>query len=124
MSKSCENLSESFYFFFIEEFQFSSIFFDIDIFWKLQFLKHLKQFLLKLYPFFVCWFWSFGKNFENDLRVIFDQWTKLYSGFDAEPEIHPVKKGHDDKVTFKFEKENFAFEKGTKTTKYRGYKQT
>ena len=26
------------------------------------------------------------------LRLIFDKWPKLYSGFDAKPEIHPVKK--------------------------------
>ena len=31
---------------FIEEIQFSGTFFVIDIFWKLQFLKHLKHFLL------------------------------------------------------------------------------
>ena len=28
-------------FFFIEEYQFRGTFFDIDIFWKLQFLKHV-----------------------------------------------------------------------------------
>ena len=39
----------------IEEIQFSGTFFVIDIFWKLQFLKHLKHFLLKLCPFFVSW---------------------------------------------------------------------
>ena len=33
-----------------------------------------------------------------------------------EPDIHPVKKGHGDEVTFKFKKEKFALEKGTKTT--------
>ena len=33
-----------------------------------------------------------------------------------EPDIHPVKKGHGDEVTFKFKKENFDLEKGTKTT--------
>ena len=52
---------------FIEEIHFSGTFFIIDIFWKLQFLKHLKHFLLKLCPFFVSWFWSFGKRYENDL---------------------------------------------------------
>ena len=44
--------------------------------------------------------------------------------FDVEPEIHPVKKGHGDEVTFKFKKENFGFEKDMKTTKFRKYKQT
>ena len=34
-----------------------------NIFWKLQFLKHLKHFLLKLCPFFVSWIWSFGKKY-------------------------------------------------------------
>ena len=53
---------------FIEEIQFSGTFFVIDIFWKLQFLKHLKHFLLKLCPFFVSWFWSFVKRYEIDLK--------------------------------------------------------
>jgi hypothetical protein len=60
-------------------------------FWKLQFLKHVKQFLLKLCPFFVSWFWSFGKKYENDLRVIFDQWPKLSLGLDMRPEIPILK---------------------------------
>ncbi len=76
----------------IEEIQFSGTFFVIDIFWKLQFLKHLKHFLLKLCPFFVCWFWSFVKRYEFDLRVIFDQWPKLHLGLDVRPEI-PILKG-------------------------------
>ena len=49
----------------IEEIQFSGMYFVIDIFWKLQFLKHLKHFLLKLCPFFDSQFWSFGKKYEN-----------------------------------------------------------
>ena len=28
-----------------------------------------------------------GKRYRDDLRVIFDQWPKLYIGFDTEPEI-------------------------------------
>ena len=60
-------------------------------FWKLQFLKHLKHFLLKLCPFFVSWFWSFGKKYENDLRVIFDQWPKLSLGLDVRHEIPILK---------------------------------
>ena len=38
-------------------------------------------------PFFVSWFWSFGKKYKNDLRVIFDQWPKLSLGLDVQPEI-------------------------------------
>ena len=30
---------------------------------------------------------NFGKRYENDLRVIFDQWQKLYIGLDVRPEI-------------------------------------
>ena len=26
---------------------------------------------------------NFGKSYENDLRIIFDQWPKLHLGFDA-----------------------------------------
>ena len=26
---------------------------------------------------------NFGKRYEDDLRVIFDQWPKLHLGFDA-----------------------------------------
>jgi hypothetical protein len=26
---------------------------------------------------------NFGKSYENDLRVIFDQWPKLHLGLDA-----------------------------------------
>ena len=32
-----------------------------------------------------------GKRYKDDLRVIFDQWPKLYLGFDAEPEIRIFK---------------------------------
>ena len=28
-----------------------------------------------------------GKRYKDDLRAIFDQWRKLYLGFDAEHEI-------------------------------------
>ena len=28
-----------------------------------------------------------GKRYKDDLRVIFEQWPKLYLGFDVEPEI-------------------------------------
>ena len=58
---------------------------------KLQFLKHLNDFLLKLCPFFVSWFWSFENKYENDLRVIFDQWPKLSLGLDVRPEIPILK---------------------------------
>ena len=71
--------------------QFSGTFFVIDIFWKLQFLKNLKHFFLKLCPYFVSCFWSFGKKYENDLRVIFDQWPKLSLGLDVQPEIPILK---------------------------------
>ena len=30
---------------------------------------------------------NFGKRYEVDLRVIFDQWPKLYIGFEAEMDI-------------------------------------
>ena len=80
--------------YFNEEIQCSGTFFVIDIIWKLQFLKHLKHFLLKLYPFFVTWFWSFVQRHEFDfLRVIFDQWPKLHLGLDVRPEI-PILKGY------------------------------
>ena len=58
-------------FFFIEEYQFRGTFFVIDIFWKLQFLKHLKHFLLKLCLFFVSWFWSFGSGKSLSEALIF-----------------------------------------------------
>ena len=67
-------------------------FFNENFFWKLQFLKHLKHFLLKLCPFFVSWFWSSVMSYEFDLRVIFDQWPKLHLGLDMRPEI-PILKG-------------------------------
>ena len=35
-----QKLSELFSIFFIEEYQYRSTFFAIDIFWQLQFLKH------------------------------------------------------------------------------------
>ena len=76
-------------FFFIEEYQFRGTFFVIDIFWKLPFLRHF--FLVKLGQFFVSWFQSFGKRYENDLRVIFDHWSKLNLGFDVELEIWILK---------------------------------
>ena len=31
------------------------------------------------------------KKYENDLKVIFDQWPKLYLGFGAEPDIQILK---------------------------------
>ena len=31
------------------------------------------------------------KRYENELRVIFDQWPKLKLGFDVEPEIRILK---------------------------------
>ena len=34
---------------------------------------------------------NFGKRYENALMVIFDQWPKLYLGFDVEPEIRILK---------------------------------
>ena len=67
-SKKCfKNWSFQKIFFFIEEIQFSGTSFAVDIFWKLQFWKHLKHFLLSLCPFFVSWFWSFVKRYEFDL---------------------------------------------------------
>ena len=48
-------------------------------------------YLLKSWQFFVSWIQSFGKRYENDLRVIFDQWPKLNLGFDVEPEIWILK---------------------------------
>ena len=71
---------------------FSGTYFVVYIFWKFQFFKHLKHFLLKLCQFFVSWFWSFIKRYEFDSRVIFDQWAKLHLGLDVQPEI-PILKG-------------------------------
>ena len=34
---------------------------------------------------------NFVKRYENALMVIFDQWPKLYFGFDPEPEIRILK---------------------------------
>ena len=31
----------------------------------------------------VYWFPNFGKRYEDDLRIIFDQWPKLHLGLDA-----------------------------------------
>ena len=42
---------------------------------------------IKSCQFFVC----FGKRYENDLRVIFNQWPKLKLGFDVEPEFRILK---------------------------------
>ena len=47
--------------------------------------------LLTFFENFIFWILSFGKIYENDLRVIFDQWPKLYLGFDVEPEIWVLK---------------------------------
>ena len=35
---------------------------------------------------------NFGKRYEDDLRIIFDQWPKLHLGLDVRPEI-PIVKG-------------------------------
>ena len=48
-------------------------------------------YLLKLGPFFVSWFPSFGKRYGNDLRVIFYQWPKLCIGLDVEADIQMLK---------------------------------
>ena len=32
-----------------------------------------------------------GKRYKDDLEIIFDQWPKLYLGFDVEPEIWILK---------------------------------
>ena len=72
---------------FIEEYHFWGMFFIIDIFWKL--FKAL--YLLKSCQFFVGWILSFGKRYENDVKVIFDQWPKMNLGFDVEPEIRILK---------------------------------
>ena len=42
-------------------------------------------------PFFVSSIQSFGKRYKNDVRVIFDQWSKLYLKFNAEPGIRILK---------------------------------
>ena len=34
---------------------------------------------------------NFGKRYEDNLRVIFNQWPKLHLGFDAKPEIGILK---------------------------------
>ena len=34
---------------------------------------------------------NIGKRYEDNLRVIFDQWPKLNLGFDVEPEIQILK---------------------------------
>ena len=61
-------------------------------YWHFLKTSILKHFLLKLCPFFVSWFWSFGKKYENDLDVIFDHWPKLSLALDVRPEI-PILKG-------------------------------
>ena len=79
---------------FIEEYHFRGTFFVIDIFFKSIF-KAL--YLLKLGPFFVSWFPSFGKRYGNDLRVIFYQWPKLCIGLDVEADIQ-ILKGINDSI--------------------------
>ena len=44
-------------------------------------------YLVKLGPFFVSWFTSFGKRYGHDLRVIFHQWPKLCLELDVEADI-------------------------------------
>ena len=46
---------------------------------------------LELGPFFVSWFPSFGKRYENDLNDNFYQWPKLCIGFDVEADIQILK---------------------------------
>ena len=47
---------------------------------------------LKSCLFFVSWIQIFGKRYKNDLKVIFDQWPRLYLGVDAETETEKRKK--------------------------------
>ena len=64
--------------------------FEVHIFCYWHFLKNSifkALYLLKLGPFFVSWFPSFGKRYGNDLRVIFYQWPKLCIGLDVEADI-------------------------------------
>ena len=49
------------------------------------------QYFFKLCSFLVSWFQSFGKKYENDLRVIFDQWPKSSLGLDVRSEIPILK---------------------------------
>ena len=48
-------------------------------------------YFLKMFPFFVIWFPSFGKRYKSNLRVIFNRWPKLWRGFDVECEIQILK---------------------------------
>ena len=75
-------------FFFIEEYHFRGTFFVIDIF-ENSIFKAL--YLLKLGPFFVSWFPSFGKRYGNDLRFISYQWPKLCIGLNVEADIQILK---------------------------------
>ena len=45
----------------------------------------------KIMLIFVSWILSFSKRYENDFRVIFDQWPKLNLGFDVKSEIRILK---------------------------------
>ena len=45
------------------------------------------RYLLKLCQFLAVEFRVFDKIYENDVRVIFDQWPKLNLVFNVEPEI-------------------------------------
>ena len=49
-------------------------------------------YFLEVCPIFVCSYLSFGKRYENKLKLIFDQWPKFYMGLKVESEIQIVKK--------------------------------
>ena len=53
----------------LKKFNLVAHFLLLTFFENFNFWKHLKHFLLKLYPFFVSWFWSFVKKYENDKVV-------------------------------------------------------
>ena len=84
MNFLCQNFSESFYFFFIEQYQFRGTFFAIDVFGRHQFLKHV--IFLNCAHFLSA---DFGLlvRYENDLKVIFDQWPKFLSVLHVRPEF-------------------------------------
>ena len=63
----------------------------MNFFLKTSIFKAFQALFTKIVPIFVSWFWSFGKKYENDLRVTFDQCPKFSLGLDVWPEIPILK---------------------------------
>ena len=59
-----------------------------DFFLETSIFKAFKALFTKIVPIFCR---LIGKKYENDLRVIFDQWSKLTLGLDVRPEIPILK---------------------------------